>query len=163
MAGVEITIEVFGEKAISRRLLRLGERAVDAAPAFEAISLMFYESEKQQFSSEGAWASGGWVPDQQATVTEKIRRGFSILTLQESGDMMRSLTTPDSPFSHREIGPDFVELESTVPYGKFHQFGTRKMPMRKPVELNQGVKVAMVKVLQAWVLGGANDREEVVV
>lgn len=159
---VEINIEVFGEKIISRRLLRLGERAVDATPAFEAIAGLFYRSEQQQFQSEGSWASGGWVPDMQATVDEKVRRGYSTMTLEETGDMMRSLTIPGSPHSQQRIGPDFVELVSTVPYGIFHQFGTRKMPMRKPVELNEPTKVAMVKLLQAWVLGGANDKETVV-
>lgn len=165
--AVEITIEIFGEKAISRRLLRLGERAVDATPAFEAIAGLFYESEKKQFDSEGEWASGGWAPLKQSTIDDKLRAswfgGTSERILQRTGAMMRSLTESDGPFSRQVIGPDFVELESTVPYGKFHQFGTSKMAMRKPVELPQSVKTSMVKVLQAWVLGGANDKEDVVV
>jgi hypothetical protein len=160
---VEINIEVFGEKIISRRLLRLGERAIDAAPAFEAIALMFYDSEKKQFASEGVWASGGWVPDKQATLNEKIRGGYSTLTLQRTGAMMHSLTEPDAPFSKKRVGPDFVEVMSTVPYGKYHQKGTTKMAMRKPVELNQATKTAMVKILQGWVLGGVAGGEEVVV
>lgn len=164
---VEINIEIFGEKAISRRLLRLGERAIDAAPAFEGVALMFYASEKQQFDSEGEWASGGWVPLMQSTIDEKLRSswfsGGSELILQKTGALMRSLTESDAPESRKVVGPNFVELESTVPYGKYHQTGTRKMAMRKPVELNESTKTAMVKILQAWILGGANDKEEVVV
>jgi len=160
--AVEINIEVFGEMIISRRLMRLGERAVDAAPAFEEIATLFYDSGKLQFSSQGAWASNGWAPDKQATVTAKIAQGFSALTLQKTGAMMQSLTSSEATYSRKKIGPDFVELESTVPYGKFHQFGTSKMPMRKPVELNEATKNTMVKLLQRWVLGGASGGEEIV-
>lgn len=164
--ALELNIEIFGESIVSRRLLRLGERAVDAAPAFEEVALMFYQSEKQQFDSEGAWASGGWAPLMQSTIDEKLRSswfgGTSELILQRTGAMMKSLTASDSPFSKKIIGPDFVEVQSTVPYGKFHQKGTSNMAMRKPVELNEATKTAMVKILQAWVLGGVDSKEEVV-
>jgi phage gpG-like protein len=160
---VEINIEVFGEKIISRRLLRLGDRAVVATPAFVAIGQLFRESETKQFESEGAWASGGWVPDKQATINAKVANGFSSMTLQKTGAMMKSLTDPAAPYAVQETGPDFVFIKSTIPYGKFHQFGTSKMPMRKPVELNEITKVAMVKILQSWILGHANDVEDVVV
>jgi phage gpG-like protein len=159
---LEINLTVFGEKAISRSLLRVAERAVDAAPAFKEIAVMFYASEKSQFESEGAWASHGWVPDKQATIDEKIRNGHSNLTLQRTGAMMNSLTTPGAEFSHEKIGPDFVEISSDIPYGKYHQTGTTNMPMRKPVELNEKTKNAMVKVLQAWVIGGIDKKGEVV-
>lgn len=160
--AVEITIEIFGEQIISRRLLRLGERAVDATPAFTAIAGLFYESEKEQFASEGGWASGGWVPDKQSTIDAKVAGGYSTLTLQRTGATMRSLTEPGAPFSKESIGPDHVDLESTIPWGKYLQKGTSKMPMRKPVELNEETKSAMVKFLQAWVLGGVNDKGELV-
>lgn len=150
---LDLTIEIFGEKIVQRRMLRVGERAVDAAPAFLKISEMFYASEKKQFDTEGSWASHGWAPDKQSTINEKVRNGYSTLTLQRTGQLMKSLTTPDADSSVRKIGPDFVEVRSTVPYGKYHQKGTQYMPMRKPAELADVTKVEMVKVIQAWVMG----------
>jgi hypothetical protein len=164
---VELNIEIFGEQIISRRLMRLGERVIDATPAFAQIAVMFYESEKKQFDSEGEWASGGWVPLKQSTIDEKLRSswfsGTSELILQRTGALKRSLTEPGAPFSKKLIGPDFVDIKSTVPYGPLLQKGTSKMPMRKPVELNEPTKMAMVKVLQAWVLGGEGGSDTDVV
>ena len=47
-----LEIQVFGESAISRRMLRFSERAADVSPALEEIAKMFYESEAKQFESE---------------------------------------------------------------------------------------------------------------
>ncbi len=155
---VTISLEVFGEAAISRELLRFSERALDAAPAFEEISKMFYDSETKQFDTEGAWASGGWTPLKPATVAAKARKNLRTNILQRTGALYESLTSDGSDFGHKIIGPSFMEITSSVPYGKYHQQadgpGKGIIPMRKPVELPEGVKVDMVKALQAWIVGG---------
>lgn len=154
---VTISLEVFGEAAISRELLRFGARAADAQPAFEQIANMFYESEKQQFDSEGAWASGGWTPLKPATIAAKARGGWSDKILQRTGEMMESLTTSTSSYGTKHVTSEVLEITSTVPYGVFHQQpngpGKGIIPMRKPVELPDHVKRDMVKVLQAYIVG----------
>ena len=156
---VTINVEVFGEAAISRELLRFGARAADAQPAFEEIATMFYDSEKKQFDTEGAWASGGWKELKPATVAAKLRHDppFIDKILQRTGAIMKSLTTSDSEYSSKTTSPSELIIKSTVPYGEFHQQphgpGRGIIPMRKPVELPEGVKIDMVKVLQAWLVG----------
>ena len=158
---VTISIEVFGEAAISRELLRFGARAADASPAFEMIADMFYASEKKQFDTEGEWASGGWTPLAESTVQAKLKNSsWSDMILQRTKAMMESLTTSTSDFSSKHVSTDLLEIMSTVPYGVFHQQpngpGKGIIPMRKPVELPENIKVDMVKVLQQWIVGNVN-------
>jgi hypothetical protein len=155
---MNISLEVFGEAAISRELLRFGTRAADASPAFEIIATMFYDSEKKQFDTQGEWASGGWAPLAPSTIAAKLANpSLSNMILQSTGAMMESLTTSTGDFSSKHVSPDKMELLSTVPYGVFHQQpegpGKGILPMRKPVELPEHVKVDIVKVLQAWIVG----------
>jgi hypothetical protein len=156
---VTLSIEVFGEKAINRELMGLSERVADAIPAFENIAELFYMSEKQQFSTEGMWASGGWLPLKPATVAVKANHpGWSTMILQRTGAMMESLTHGDSDYSVKVITPEYMEVASSVPYGVYHQQpkgpGKGVIPMRKPVELPDGIKVDMVKILQRWIKTG---------
>lgn len=154
---VTIRLEVFGEAAISRELLRFSERALDAAPALETIASMFYDSEKKQFSTEGEWASGGWKALSPLYAIEKAKHtDWKQSILQRTGALYDSLTGGDSDDGHKIVTPDTLTITSTVPYGVAHQFGTEKMPMRKPVELPEGIKVDMVKVLQAWIVHGGS-------
>lgn len=155
---VEISIEVFGEKALNRELLRWGTRAQDASPAFVDIADLFYESEKKQFDSEGLWASGGWTPLKPATVSAKVNHpSWALEILQRTGAMKESLTSHDGGYSINVITPEFMEVGSKIPYGVYHQQpkgpGKGILPMRKPVELREQTKIEMVKILQAWIVG----------
>lgn len=153
-----LEIQVFGESAISRRMLRFSERAADVSPALEEIAKMFYESEAKQFESEGGWASGGWQPLAVETVIEKSRNNdWSDKILQRTGALMESLTSSESSHGTKTVTPDTLTIESTVPYGIYHQQPGGPtggvLPMRKPVELPQQVRRDMIKVLQAWIVG----------
>jgi len=154
-----ISIDVFGEAAISRELLRFGARAADVSPALEVIATMFYESEKKQFDTEGAYASGGWKPLAESTVLAKLNNpAWSNMILQRTGAMMEGLTTDTSDSGTKHITTDTLEILSTLDYPVFHQQpngpGSGLIPMRKPVELPENVKVDMVRVLQRWLVGG---------
>jgi hypothetical protein len=151
---VKISLEVFGEAAISRELLRFSERALDASPAFEVIADMFYDSEKKQFASQGDYASSGWAPLTATYAAWKNKKYPGKTILELTGALYDSLTGPDSDEGTKTVTPDTLTIESSDRSGPFHQFGTNKMPMRKPVELPEGVKIDMVKVLQSWLVHG---------
>lgn len=160
---VTIGLDMYGEAAIERQLLRFSEHVLDAAPAFEEIARMFWASEEKQFMSEGAWGasggshagpvSGGWAPLAETTVEAKVRAGMDPTILRATSTLYDSLT--GGPGSFKDVRPDEMIIGTEDPIGAFHQRGNDKLPMRKPVELPESVKIAMVKTLQRWVVTGA--------
>lgn len=160
---ITMRISAFGEDVFAREFLRFRDRLLDATPAFEAMADEFYASEQKQFDTEGAWGSGGWKQLAPATVAAKAAAGLDPRILHATLDLERSLTEPDFQSSHvdggsvRQIRPDEMFIGSNIPYGKFHQqapYRSDWLPMRKPVELPEQVKIAMVKTMQRFLVGG---------
>jgi hypothetical protein len=85
----------------------------------------------RRFADEGP----GWAPLAPSTVVEKARAGYGGQgTLVRTGDMLRDLTNPDG-----EIDADSLTLwpESDTPF-IYHEYGTRRMPARPPVVIEDG-------------------------
>lgn len=151
---MQLRIEALGDNsAVERTLVRFGERAMDAAPAFAAIALVFWRTEAEQFDSGGSF-SGGWTPLAQSTVRIKERKFLDPRTLIATHALASSLSSAVSPGSVYRVGPHEMFVGTSDPKAKFHQHGTRRMPMRKPVELPEVVKVSMVKLLQNYIVRG---------
>jgi phage gpG-like protein len=143
---LEIGIE--GDAQIKRRLLRVGDRAVNARPAFEAIGEALLGISRQQFESEGRRSSGGWQPLAQSTID---RKGDSSI-LFDSGALMASFSERggDNTFWATD---DFLLFGSKLEYAGFHQRGTSRMPQRRPLELAEADRVGVAKILQSHILG----------
>ena len=151
---MRIVFEVAGDRQIDREILRWGERAGDATPAFQAIGELLIGETKVQFDTEGRHASGGWKPLKRATVASKQRRGLRLSVLQSTGSLMDSLTKRGDSNMILETSPTELTFGSRVPYGGFHQTGTRRMPARKPLELTEATRRTSVKILQRWIVEG---------
>lgn len=151
---MKLTIEVLGDNAaLERNLLRFGERAMDASPAFGAIALLFWRTEATQFDTGGTF-SGGWEHLAESTVKQKERKFLDPRILIATHALASSLSSGVAPGSVFHVGPHEMFVGSNIPYARFHQTGTRRMPMRKPVELPEPVKVEMVKLLQSYLVRG---------
>jgi phage gpG-like protein len=75
-----------------------------------------------------------WKPLALPTVMAK---GFSAI-LVETGRMFESLTTPNGTEDTIWItGKNWLTFGTEVPYAKFHQTGTRRMPARPHVGIDQ--------------------------
>jgi phage gpG-like protein len=147
---VRVEIGLSGDKQVSRQLLRFGDRALAARPAFEAIGQMLLELEGQQFASEGHRASGGWEPLADSTLEHK--HGPSIL--DETGELRASLTERGGPHQIWDVGDEFLLFGTDVDYASFHQTGTSRMPRRRPLELTEADRAGAVKILQRYIMTG---------
>jgi phage gpG-like protein len=145
---VELAFE--GDVQLKRKLMRIGDRAVNARPAFEAIGQLLFDLEREQFSSEGGRASGGWAALADSTVRS---RGSSGPILKSSGALEASLTGRGGDNTFR-ASDEFLLFGSSVDYAGFHQTGTSRMPQRRPLELTESDRRGVVKILQEFVLGG---------
>lgn len=151
---MQIVFEISGEKQVNRELLRIGEYAGDAQPAFSAIADLIMDETAEQFATEGRHASGGWKPLAESTLREKARLGFgSRGILERTLALERSLTERGNANQILETTPDSLTFGTSLRYGDYHQLG-RGVPQRRPVELTESARRQVVKILQRWVLTG---------
>ncbi|HEX4501096.1 MAG TPA: hypothetical protein VH187_08045 [Scandinavium sp.] len=151
---VQVEVEVFGDKQISRHLLRFGERAVRATPLWNSLYRDLQNIEKVQFLTEGGHGSGGWAELAPSTVADKEKRNMSPWILRASEILFNSLTGRNALGQIKEIGPDFMRFGSDIPYGVYHQRGTVHMPMRKVIDITGPERVAIVKKIQMFLVRG---------
>jgi hypothetical protein len=147
--GLRFEFESYGDKLVSRELLDLGDRALDARPAFRLIAEDFRHFEEARFDTRGY---GTWRPLSPSTIREKARKGLDPRILHATGALRRSLTRRDAPDSYVRVFPNFMLFGSSVPYAHYLQTGTRKMPARKPLGFTEAQKVTTLKRLQRWIV-----------
>jgi phage gpG-like protein len=148
--AVGFDVSVLGEDVISRTMLRFEKAAEDARPAFRTIAHLLERAALQRFESEGAYGGEKWAPLAPSTVA---RKGAGKGILVDSGRLRASLTQETAADSIRVLLPQEMRWGSTVPYGKFHQSGTSRMPQRRVVKLPEQVKRAIVRELQRSMVG----------
>lgn len=152
---IELAIE--GDVQVSREIRRVGERAIDASPAFRAILSDWIFWETEQFDSEGSTGSGGWAPLKESTIARKERAGLDPRILHATLALEKALTGPGEPSgSIRHIGPNRLVYGTTLPYAGVHQNPrtTNPLPQRRPVEFREWQREHTVKILQHWILRG---------
>lgn len=153
-----LELEVAGDVQLRRELLRWKGAVADASPAFDRMIvgggrdfMGLRRLEQRQFQSQGKFASAGWAPLAPSTVRAKARRGLDPRILHATGDLAASLAG----------GPGSIEISqahqlifgTSVKYGRFHQSGTSRMKRRRPLELREQDRRAMVNVLQRHLRG----------
>lgn len=137
-AGMHLQIEVFGEKIVSRRLLRFAHAAQDARPAFSKIAVLLGAAWNEQFATEGAFGGERWAPLAESTLRSKPG-GLPILV--RTGRLKGSAHT-------KRLLPQMLEWGSDVEYGRFHMTGTSRMPARPPIKLPERIKRAATREIQ---------------
>lgn len=146
---MEIVLEVLGDVELARKLVRFAGRANNVRPVLESLAHDFLSIERAQFKSEGARGSGGWAPLAPSTVA---KRGSAHPILFETGALYDSLTKPGNKGAVRNITADGMTVGTTVPYARFHQHGTGRMPRRRPVEFTEADRRAWVKAIQRFIV-----------
>lgn len=126
---------------------------MDMRPAFDSVHSLIVDVEKKQFATEGAAYSGSWAPLAPSTVRHKARRGLDPRILHATLRMMRSFTATTHADHVYRASADEMFVGSRVPYARYHQLGTRRMPRRRPFELDEAVRRNIVKILQAHLMG----------
>lgn len=140
-----------GDTLISREILRFGDRAGDASPAFRSIANDLRDAERERFDTVGR---GTWKPILPATLKAKLATGQDPRVLHATRLLRDSLTRKGAPDSLEVVTPSSLAFGTTVPYARFLQQGTSKMPARKPIGFTEPEKKAAVKVLQRYVITG---------
>lgn len=159
---MRIEIDVFGDKQVSRELLRFSDRAHDAEPAFQSIADLLEHSEEKQFRTGGRHASAGWDKLKAATVKAKRRSDDPVVRrnadkiLVATGALMESLTADVQGVEGgavRIVEPHQLIFGTQLPYARFHQLG-KGVPRRRVLELRARDRTEMVKRIQRYLMTG---------
>jgi phage gpG-like protein len=135
---MRLELNVVGDQQLNRELLRFAGRAVDARPLWDKILLDLRALEEEQFSSQGARASGGWQPLADSTIQRKAAKGRQEPSriLVDSGDLLKSLTEHGGDNAVRVSEHDEMRFGTRLPYAEFHQLG-HGVPQRRFLELTE--------------------------
>lgn len=159
---IEIEISIAGDVQVSRKLLRFGDRAMDASPAFHSIADLLEGSERRQFATGGRYASAGWRALADSTKKAKARssdptvRANAEKILEATGALMESLTADVEGVEGgavRIVDPHQLIFGTQIDYAKYHQRG-RGVPQRRVLEVRARDRREMVKRLQRWITTG---------
>ncbi|MDQ2737385.1 MAG: phage virion morphogenesis protein [Actinomycetota bacterium] len=149
---MDLEVTVDGDTQLQRTLTRFAGRVQDVSPAFAKIADTIATGEEQQFTTEGRYGSGGWAALSPKYRAWKERRYPGMPILVRTGALRASLT--QRPFGVEHIGPLEMTIGTALPYSRFHQQGTARMPQRRPLELPDEERTALVKVLQKFIVSG---------
>lgn len=128
----------------------------DLSPLWDMFSPIMAGVEQRQFDEAGG---GSWEPLAESTVVEKQQGGWPLDPLVRSGSLRDSLVNPGMA---EDRGPTHYSWGTDVPYARYHQEGTRRMPQRQvipdPIKVEdrrkfEGAMVTYVNQLAAGTFG----------
>lgn len=149
-----LTIEVQGEKQLSRSFTRFADKIKDFRPVFEAVGKVFNQILRDKFQNND------WKPLSPAYEAQKERRYPFQSILRASDKMFNALTKKDAQgnvHDVRELAATFGASGGQGRIAGFHQQGTRRMPQRKIIDLTEKNKKDMMRQAQRIMVGLAKD------
>jgi phage gpG-like protein len=158
-AGLDVSVQVFGEDVVRRRFLRFADQAEDASAAFSAIVGILERATAANFATRGVSGGSRWRDLKPATRARKRREHLDPRILQATHRLHDSLVDSSHPEHVEHITADSLRWGSTVPYGVYHQSTRprRVIPYRPPVRLSEVDKRQVVRELQASITGALNS------
>lgn len=137
-SGPEVAISAPGAETLAARLERFAMSVEDARPAFEEMHTYLERGEAQTFDSQGGALGAHWPPaaDPQSKTDPRL--------LVATGALRASLASQTGE-SERVATSTEMRFGTRVPYGRFHEYGTSRMPARPFL----GVPDAMTRELVA--------------
>jgi phage gpG-like protein len=151
-----LEINVAGIDVMARQLARYIDRVDDLRPALHRIARNLAAHNAENFDTEGVTGVyGRWAPlsPKYRAWKEKHYPGKPILV--RTGALRRELT--GSPLGIEDVTTRSIRMGTNVPYARYHQTGTHRMPRRQPVSLNEQMRRDMVKTLQRFCQTGSVD------
>lgn len=158
---VNFSFSVVGVNQLSRSLGVMADHISDLRPAWKEIRKNFYENERKQFRTQGGHASGGWKRLSPSYAAQKAKRYPGRTILVRTGTLEKALTHPAHTGSIWIPRKTSVSMGTSLPYAKYHQVGTRRMPSRPPVELTAEQKTQWPKIIHEYIWKSGQGMERV--
>lgn len=140
---------------LSRAISRLGEYATDLRPLWDMIEEDLRANERKQFDTEGSHSGRGWAPLRPAYAAWKSKHYPGNRILVRTGRLRLAATGVGGELEIKKAQREFI-WRLLVPYAKFHQAGTSRMPQRRPVDLSDARRRSWTKMLQRHLVEARN-------
>ncbi len=117
-------------------VLQATEDAVDGpyTQALDESIRIIQDWEREMYLGQHGPNGAAWAPLSPVTIARKEHSAI----LVDTGRMFESLTTPNGTEDTVWItGPTWLTFGTEVPYAHFHQTGTKRMPARPHVGVNE--------------------------
>ena len=83
-----------------------------------------------------------WKPNTPGTLRYKAKHGFIMKVLQRRGLLRNSI-------QYQIVGNN-VSVGTNIPYGQYHQFGTRKLPKREFLGVSRDDQKEIISILKEY-------------
>ena len=138
---------------VRRKIHDMRSRTNNLMAAWETFLNWFADQNRLQFGSRGERWRTLWPELAPSTLVEKRREGFYTDVLVRTSDLLRSVS--DRPLNIEMVLPHEVQAGTRVPYAKYHQYGTRRMPRRRLFDAAEIEREgALSSVIGSWIATG---------
>ena len=155
---IEFTYALNSEP-VENALAAFQESLAEQSPALTRLADDFREMMAQQFATEGRAEGTPWAELAPSTLRRR-RAGTSIL--YETGALFRSLAERGAAGHVEELEGYSLTLGSRLPYARYHQTGTRRLPVRPLIVLSGARAERWIEIVRRGIeekalLFGAKD------
>ncbi len=116
------------------------------------IASELYAGVMKNFKEQGT-GKAKWAPFSARTLYAKAHRKhkktFNPTLLQDTGFLKNSI--------YPKSGKDYAYVSTNVPYAKFHQFGTKKIPARPFLVIRDDTKEKIIDICKKWFFPGEKE------
>ena len=152
--AITVTVSAKGARGFVTRIDRWTINLKTMNPAYEAIANYQAAEWRKQFATEGSHFGTSWAPLSPGYRKWKAAHFPGQPILVRTGRLRASLT--QRPLGIEEVTSKGIRLGTDVPYGQFHQRGTRVMP-RRQLYSNKADATrarAISKIMQTYITTG---------
>jgi phage gpG-like protein len=148
---VRIRFEIANDVQFARAFQLADGQFADLTAPLEAMGEDFYSSMVEVFAGEGVYEERTrWQDLSPSYAKWKARHYPGRKILERTGRMRTSLTLRGGMDSVYMLSPSALAVGTLVPYAMYHQTGTKRMPMRKIIELTAEQKKRWVQILHRY-------------
>ena len=142
---------------MDRGIARFADGVADYRPVWAFVADDFYSQIGRQFRSEGVAGGEKWEALTAAYSGWKEAHFPGKPILERTGELLDSLTDPNSPNAVRIEERKSLTLGSSVPYAIYHQTGTKNMPARPEIQLTEAFKRTTMHHVQQYLVAIATQ------
>jgi phage gpG-like protein len=148
-------LEIAGQVAMDRGIARFADGIADYRPIWPVIEDDYYAQVKDQFKTEGEEGGQAWVPLSEKYGAWKEAHFPGMPILQRTGNLIDSLTNPNSANGVRREERKTLTFGSTLPYALYHQTGSKDgehPPARPEIQFPEAFKRTVMHHVQTYLV-----------
>lgn len=136
---LKVSVTIVGDKETLKMLQDFGNSLGNWRSAFYLAGVYLVDIYTNKvFDTDGGFLGERWQDLNPVYELKKAKQYSGKGILEASGDLRQGF--------EKRVGDDELVIENWVPWGIFHQDGTKRLPQRKLVELNDTIRGKIIDI-----------------